>query len=196
MGGAVNLSRFEDLTWFEEMMLYGLFGRMLGLTRDRIYHRIHQVALRGMAIAASDNILELGFGTGGLIRMFAAAAPHGLVAGVDRSPRMWEIARRRNERAIRERRVDLRVCDPTLLPWQGGCFDKAIAINSYPSWTAPLEVLCGLYRVLRPGGALILTLRAGSASPLDALKEAGFQHGEVAGRVGSHDLLIAIRANH
>jgi SAM-dependent methyltransferase len=105
-------------------MLYGVLGRLLGWSRDVFYRRIHAVARRGMEIAPTDNILELQFGTGGLIRIFAAAAPQGFIAGVDPSQMMWEIARRRNDAAIREGRVDLRVCEPTLLPWQEGRFDK------------------------------------------------------------------------
>jgi ubiquinone/menaquinone biosynthesis C-methylase UbiE len=183
------------------MMLYGVLGRLLGWSRDVCYRRIHAVARRGMEIAPNDNILELRFGTGGLIRMFSAAAPQGFIAGVDPSQMMWEIARRRNEVAIREGRVDLRVCEPALLPWQEGRFDKAIAIDGFISWPDPSDVLRGLRRVIRPGGALILVLRGASqnsagdsAIALEALKQSGFEHGEVAGRVGPHEVLIAIRA--
>jgi ubiquinone/menaquinone biosynthesis C-methylase UbiE len=182
-------------------MLYGVLGRLLGWTRDVFYRRIHAVARRGMEIAPTDNILELQFGTGGLIRMFAAAAPQGFIAGVDPSQMMWEIARRRNDAAIREGRVDLRVCDPTLLPWHEGRFDKAIAIDGFHLWPAPSEVLRGLRRVIRPGGALILVMRSaarnavgGSASAIEALKQSGFEDCAVAGRVGPYEILIAIRA--
>jgi ubiquinone/menaquinone biosynthesis C-methylase UbiE len=182
----------------EAIVLYGVLGRLLGWSGDLLYRRIHTVALRGMSIATTDNILELEFRTGGLIRMFAAAAPQGFIAGVDPSHLMWEIARRRNDSAIRAGRVDLRVCEPMLLPWHEAHFDKAIAINGFQSWSAPLEVLRGVRRVLRPGGALIMTLRGGrnggSAIALEALKKSGFQHGEVAGCVGSEDILMAIRA--
>ncbi len=182
-------------------MLYGVLGRLLGWSRDVFYRRIHTVARRGMEIAPTDNILELQFGTGGLIRIFAAAARQGFIAGVDPSQMMWEIARRRNEVAIREGRVDLRVCEPTLLPWQEGRFDKAIAIDGFRLWPAPSEVLRGLRRVIRPGGGLILILRGaapsssgGSASALQELNQSGFEHGAVVGRVGPYEILIAIRA--
>jgi len=190
-----------DWSGLEATLLYGVLGRLLGWSRDVFYRRIHVVARRGMEIAPTDNILELQFGTGGLIRIFAAAAPHGFIAGIDPSQMMWEIARRRNEAAIRERRVDLRVCEPTLLPWQEGRFDKAITIDGFSSWPDPPEVLRGLRRVIRPGGALILVLRSvaanstgGSASALEALKQSGFEHGAVAGNVGPYEILIAIRA--
>jgi ubiquinone/menaquinone biosynthesis C-methylase UbiE len=190
----VDLSWFEDLTWLEDLILYGILGRLQGLGGDVLQRRIHSVALRGMQVTPTDNILELGFGSGGLIRMFAAAAPRGFIAGVDPSHLMWEIARRRNAAEIREQRVDLRVCEPTLLPWQEGRFDKAIAINSFRLWPAPLDVLRGLRRVLRPGAALVMTLRGESRAALDALKRSGFAHGEVVGSVEADDILIALRA--
>jgi ubiquinone/menaquinone biosynthesis C-methylase UbiE len=183
------------------MLLYGVLGRLIGGSRDVFYRRIHTVARRGMEIAPTDNILELHFGTGGLIRIFAAAAPQGFIAGVDPSQTMWEIARRRNEAAIRAGRVDLRVCEPSLLPWPQGRFDKAIAIDGFRSWADPLEVLRALRRVIRPGGALILILRhtirsapSGPADALEALKQSGFEHGAAAGNVGPYEILIAIRA--
>jgi SAM-dependent methyltransferase len=190
-----------DWSGLEATLLYGVLGRLLGWSRDVFYRRIHAVARRGMEISPTDNILELHFGAGGLIRLLAAAAPQGFIAGVDPSQMMWEIARRRNGAAIHEGRVDLRVCEPTLLPWPEGRFDKAIAIDGFHSWPDPPDVLRGLRRVIRPGGALVLILRGatpnsagGSASPLERLKQAGFEHGAVAGNVGPYEILIAIRA--
>ena len=190
-----------DWAAIEAMLVYGVLGRLLGWSRDVFYRRIHTVARRGMEIAPTDNILELHFGTGGLIRIFAAAAPHGFIAGVDPSQVMWEIARRRNDAAIRAGRVDLRVCEPTLLPWPEGRFDKAIAIDGFGSWPDPSDVLRALRRVIRPRGALILVLRGAaqkisgdSARALESLKQSGFEHGAVAGNVGPYEILIAIRA--
>jgi ubiquinone/menaquinone biosynthesis C-methylase UbiE len=190
----VNLVWFEDLSWFEEIVNYSLAGRIIGVGQDLLCRRMHKTLLYGMGLLPTDNIIELGFGTGGLTRMIAAALPQGFVAGVDPSPRMWEIARRRNQRAIRERRVDLRVCDPALLPWEQSRFDKAIAINTYQSWPFPGDVLRGLRRVLRPGGAIIMTVRNGSAEVLATLKEAGFSYGQLIGREGSEEILAAFRA--
>ena len=192
----MNLIRFEDLGWLEELVSYSLMGRVRGVGRDLFNRRIHKTVLYGMAVLPSDNIIELGFGTGGLTKIIASAATLGFVAGVDQSPRMWEIARRRNDRAIRERRVDLRVCDPALLPWEQGRFDKAIAINSYKTWPAPADVLRGVRRVLRPGGAIIMTVREGSTNVLKVLKEAGFVHGQLIAHEGQDDILAAFRATH
>ncbi len=190
----MNLVRFEDLSWLEELVSYSLAGRVIGVGQDLLYRRIYKTLLYGMGLLPTDNIIELGFGTGGLTRMIAAAVPQGFVAGVDPSPRMWEIARRRNQRAIRARRVDLRVCDPALLPWEQSRFNKAIAINTYRSWPVPGDVLRGLRRVLRPGGAIIMAVRDGSAEVLETLKEAGFSYGQLIGREGSEEILAAFRA--
>ena len=192
----MNLNRFEDLSWLEEIVSYSLVGRVRGVSRDLFNRRINKTVVYGMGILPTDNILELGFGTGGLIKILAAAATLGLVAGVDQSHQMWEIARRRNERAIRARRVDLRVCDPAVLPWEQGRFDKAIANDSLRSWSAPLDVLRGLRRVLRPGGAIVMTVRDDVTGVLAMLKEAGFVNGQLIAHESQKDILAAFRPIH
>jgi ubiquinone/menaquinone biosynthesis C-methylase UbiE len=189
----MNLVRFEDLTWLEEIVSYSLMGRVRGVGEDLFNRRIRKTLLYGMAILPTDNIIELGFGKGGLIKTIAATVKQGFVAGVDPSHQMWEIARRRNRRSINSRRVDLRVCDPALLPWEQGRFDKAIAVNSYQTWPAPGDVLRGVRRVLRPGGAIIMTVRDGSEQVLGALKEAGFVLGQLIAHEGQDDILAAFR---
>jgi len=192
----MNLIRFEDLGWLEEIVNYSLMGRVRGVSQDLYNRRIHKTVLYGMAILPTDNVIQLGFGMGGLIKRLATTVTHGFVAGVDQSHRMWEIARRRNERAIRSRRVDLRVCDPALLPWEQGRFDKAIAINTYQSWPAPEDVLRGLRRVLRPGGAILMTVRESSAKALDVLKQSGFVNAQLIAQEGQEEILAAFRPTH
>lgn len=194
------------------MLPHGPLGRVFGWSMDLLNRRAHRVALKGLQITPDDSVLEISFGTGRLVRMFAAAAWRGLVAGVDPSSTMCEIAQRRNQAAIEAGRVDLRLCDAALLPWRDERFNKVVAIHCFQLWPEPMEVLRGVRRVLRPGGVFLLILRARGrlagrqvppnplsreadqvAAALDALRQSGFDQVETLGRVGGSQVVMARR---
>ena len=51
----------------------------------------------------------------------------------------------------------LRVGYADSLPWPGATFDVVVCCNMFHSITHPLEALAEMARVIRPGGALVLT---------------------------------------
>ena len=57
--------------------------------------------------------------------------------------------------------MDLRwgVCEH--LPWPDRSFDKACAVHTIYFWPQPARDLAEIYRVLRPGGRLVLGYRPG-----------------------------------
>ena len=108
-----------------------------------------------------ERILEVGFGPGVDIHRVSRVAA--FVAGVDQSGVMVEQARRRNADAIRAGRVELHAGDAGSLAFPDGSFDKAFSINSAQFWPEPLAVTRELYRVLRPGGRLVLAVQPRSS---------------------------------
>jgi len=109
-------------------------------------------------IGESDNVLEVGFGPGVGIECAARRAPGGRVFGIDRSPTMVDVARRRNVRAIVEGRVDLREADAAHLPYASLSFDKVFSVHCIYFWSDPLATLEELRRVLAPGGRIAITV--------------------------------------
>ena len=82
----------------------------------------------------------------------------GLVAGIDFSRTMVGAARRRNAAAVRAGRVDLRHGDAARLPFPDAAFDKVFGIHTVYFWPRPVNALREAWRVLRPGGRIILTV--------------------------------------
>lgn len=196
----------------QETLPHGALGRLFAWWTDLVNRRARRVVCKGLQITPDDSLLKIGFGTGRLIRMFATMAPWGLVAGVEPSSLMCELARRRNLAAIEAGRVDLRLCDAALLPWRGERFNKVVAINCFQLWPEPMEVLRSVRRVLRPGGVFLLMLRIHGrgarkqdlpnplsraadevAAALSALRQAGFDQVQAVGRVGASQVLMARR---
>ena len=96
---------------------------------------------------------DLGCGTGNVLAAMLEKAEN--VIGVDGSPRMLELARRRFIESAE--RISLRIGDLSHLPLRDGETDFAsmnMVLHHLPS---PVEVLAEIYRILAPGGALVLT---------------------------------------
>jgi len=134
----------------------GLVGRILGAIMARETGAANRAAVRALAVAPNDRVLEVGYGHGRTVELLADAAPGVVVDGVDRSHDMVRAARRRVRRLVAEGRAFLRAGDSARLPHPDGWFDKALAVHTLYFWEVPEAHLRELRRVLAPRGALVL----------------------------------------
>jgi ubiquinone/menaquinone biosynthesis C-methylase UbiE len=118
------------------------------------------VALELLAPTPADALLEIGFGTGGLLEIFARRIRQGTISGVDPSPLMCSNAARRLQRFVPGVRLDLRQGTDRDLNWSDASFDHVAALHSFQFWPNPKETLLEIYRLLRPNGRLVLILRS------------------------------------
>jgi ubiquinone/menaquinone biosynthesis C-methylase UbiE len=92
------------------------------------------------------------------IRLIGGRTGRGRLAGVDLSPTMVAMTRRRNERLTRAGRLDVRQGNAMALPFADESFDAVTAVETLYFWPDPLLGLTECRRVLRPGGWLAVTL--------------------------------------
>jgi len=166
----------------------GFWGNIAGKIMARApsnQERIHWT-LALLDIKPDDRILEIGFGPGVAIELASKMASEGFIAGVDHSEVMVRQASRRNDRAIRGGRVMLQLGSVSNLPKFNESFDKIFSINSIHFWHEPVDCLKELWKLLRPGGLIAVTIQPRSRSATDAttreigeevtmnLKRAGF----------------------
>ena len=104
-------------------------------------------------IPGGKNVVEIGFGAGGLLPDLAAKSA--TVIGVDHSPAMLAEARRRLEDG-RVNGVDLRLGEMTHLPLPDCSTDCAVLNMVLHHAADPPAVLAEIRRVLAPGGMLLL----------------------------------------
>jgi ubiquinone/menaquinone biosynthesis C-methylase UbiE len=147
----------------------GLFGRLLGRVMAIETASFNSEALGLLALQPSDRMLEVGFGHGRTIRLAAAQVPQGFVAGVDLSEDMVRMAQRRCLDLAVKGPVELMVGDSRRLAYDDASFDKVLCVHTIYFWEEPIKDLVEMFRVLRPGGRLVLGFRAKSdeGSPSD-----------------------------
>lgn len=136
------------------------YDKSIGFFERRVFGRSH----RGWACSkASGDVLEIAIGTGLNLQHYPSDAR---VTGLDLSPEMLEIARQRAKHLGRS--VNLREGDAHDLPFADSSFDTAVCTYSLCNVADPRAALSEMWRVLRPGGTLILVdhIRSHSAPVL------------------------------
>ena len=117
--------------------------------------RLRRRFLRFIPVRAGDHVLEVGCGSGVVVRDLAArVGPRGRVVGVDPSRWLLEAAARLLGDHPRRGRVALRTADGARLPFAAGRFDVTLAVTVLLHVADPLAVVREMARVTRPGGLI------------------------------------------
>jgi len=120
--------------------------------RAPAHARLRRRFLRFVPVRAGDRVLEVGPGTGTVLRDLAAlVGRRGAVVGVDPSRYLVRAARTLC-RATPGGRITVRLGDGARLPFAAGRFDTALAITVILHVADPLTVVREMARVVRPGG--------------------------------------------
>jgi ubiquinone/menaquinone biosynthesis C-methylase UbiE len=123
--------------------------------RGRLHHEIADKAI-DLALAGSARprrVLDVGCGTGYLLRGLAVRVPEAReLAGIDAAPAMIETART----MAGDRRIRFATATAEHLPYRDETFDLVISTTSFDHWSDQRAGLAECFRVLVPGGRLVL----------------------------------------
>ena len=108
--------------------------------------------LRRAPMTPTSRVLDVGCGTGELLRRLRAKYPDATLAGLDPVAEMLTVAG--NKLSGKE---DLRLGYADALPWSAGTFDVVVSCNMFHYISHPVVALREMARVLRPAGTLVLT---------------------------------------
>jgi ubiquinone/menaquinone biosynthesis C-methylase UbiE len=121
----------------------------------RLHHEIadRTAALAVSVCAAPQQVLDVGCGTGYLLRLLARQWPQASeLAGIDPAPAMIAAA----ARAAGDGRLRFSVGTAERLPYPDKFFDLVVSTTSFDHWSDQQAGLRECARVLAPGGSLVL----------------------------------------
>jgi ubiquinone/menaquinone biosynthesis C-methylase UbiE len=121
--------------------------------RTRPQTRLRRRFLRFAGIRRGHAVLEVGCGTGVVLRDVAAlVGPRGRVVGVDPSRAVLRAARRFCAGGADRAPIALRLAAGEQLPFRAAQFDAAVAVTVLLHVADPLRVVKEMVRITRPGG--------------------------------------------
>jgi ubiquinone/menaquinone biosynthesis C-methylase UbiE len=113
---------------------------------------------RALASTPAPRVLDVATGTA-RVPLLLAAQPwfDGLIDGLDLTSAMLERAQAKIDAADLAASITLRQGDAGTLPWPNATFDLVISLEALEFFPRPHRALAEMSRVLRPGGALIVS---------------------------------------
>jgi len=136
---------------------YSLTSRFYAIFEGLFEKGLRQRGLELLAVTSGEVVLEIGIGTGHSLKEIAnSVGQSGKACGLDITPRMLEISRKRLEKAVLIDRVELCEGDARSMPYEDDRFDATYMASTLELFDTPdiPGVLKEIKRVLKPNGRL------------------------------------------
>lgn len=131
----------------------GRFGSWLNSYLNGPSYRLMAAAL---APTPEDEVLDVACGWGEFLLSYANQAR--LVAGIDVSKKKVALARQRLAARIAGGTAEVVQGDAGTLPWVEATFTAVTCMDAFPFFSAPDRVVAEVFRVLRPGGRMLMQI--------------------------------------
>jgi demethylmenaquinone methyltransferase/2-methoxy-6-polyprenyl-1,4-benzoquinol methylase/phosphoethanolamine N-methyltransferase len=169
---------------------YDAIVNLLSLGQER---KLRQATLALANVRPGERILEVGCGTGSLaLAAKTQAGPGSQVAGIDVAPDMLEAARRKAASAGLE--IQFKLGRIEAIPFPDAQFDlvlSSLMLHHIPGDEAKQQALIEVFRVLKPGGRLLIVDFAPPTNPhLNGLASLVVGHGLLAHSVAEFIPLV------
>ena len=134
----------------------GFFGRLLARGMALGHRGFYRNTAKVLSLTPDDAFLEIGFGSGMFIKKYAAHVTR--IAGLDYSEDMVKLASNVNEDIVKSGKAEFKQGDVSALPWSENEFSAVAGIETFFFWPKPQSSLREIFRVLIPGGRLVLEM--------------------------------------
>ena len=146
----------------------GLVGRITAWGMEKAHGSIYKNVAEVLHLEPEDDLVEVACGTGHFLKKYASHVHS--VAGLDLSELMVKLATRKHRDRIKAGTAEFVHGEASQLPWQDNKFSVATTMGSIIVFPKPLEALKEMYRVLRPGGRVVVSIEENAENGKDHSK--------------------------
>jgi len=141
----------------DETLIESLINRLESRAQDRVFTRLLDNYLSSLQLSPTAKVLEIGCGTGAVIRHLAQREEFaGEALGVDQCHAFIASAQHFSDIENLTDRVEFRVGDAHQLEFPSTSFDAVIAHTLISHVADPETVIQEMARVVRPGGSVVI----------------------------------------
>lgn len=134
----------------------GFWGKMMIKSMNKGHSELTDWALVHLEIKRSYSVLDVGCGGGKTVSKPCTKIGNGKVFGIDYSELCVEKSKKLNKNNIMCGKASILQASVSSLPFDDDKFDAVTAVETYYFWPDKLNDLKEIYRVLKPGGKLLL----------------------------------------
>lgn len=134
----------------------GFFGKLSARGMALGHRGFYENTAKVLNLKPDDAYLEIGFGSGLFIKKYASRVKR--IAGLDYSEDMVKLASNINEDIVKSGKAEFKQGDVSTLPWNESEFSAVAGIETFYFWPKPQASLKEIFRVLTPGGRLVLEM--------------------------------------
>jgi len=167
MKGDEKMNVEREKTQFE--LPRGFAGRVTLMFMNRGHKSIYENVAKALELRSEDNLLEIACGNGHFIKKYASHVHS--VAGLDLSELCIKLATKKNKKRVVVGNVEFMQGEATQLPWEDNKFSVVTSMASFMMFPEPVESLKEMYRVLRPGGRVVVCIEWNTEDGKDHYKD-------------------------
>jgi SAM-dependent methyltransferase len=134
----------------------GFFGKILAKGMARGHKAFYKNALKAINPKRDDKYLEIGFGSGVFINKYMFHVSK--IAGIDYSEDMVKLASDINRELVESGKIEFKHGYASSLPWADNEFTVVATIEVFFFLDETEKTLREIFRVLKPGGRLIIEM--------------------------------------
>lgn len=128
---------------------YNLFSRVSPMKK------FYSFVMDSIISRNPDSVLDIGFGTGEIMRRLCSERPNTMVYGIEPSPHMRRVAEKRLDSCIKGGRCQIATGSSRDIPFNEK-FDLVFSSLSFHHWKEQKESLSNILNYLKPNGSFIV----------------------------------------